>query len=330
MLFLLTDNIIFMLTHTHIRKTKGFDTMSKKTRGNLLLLFTSFIWGTAFVAQRVSMDYIGPFTFNAVRMLLAGMALLIVVALMDAIRRRRPELEAPSPADPKANKLLLIGGIATGGMLFIASSFQQFGVKYTTAGKAGFITALYIVLVPVLGLFLRKRVGRLVWVGVGVAVAGLYLLCISGSFSVGLGDALMVLCALFFAMHILIIDYFSPKVDGVKMSCIQFFVCSALGFAAMLIFETPVFSEILAAWQSIIYAGVISGGMGYTLQIIAQRDTEPTVASLLMSLESVFAVLAGVVLLHESMSWREGIGCLLMFTAIVLAQIPEKRGKPTN
>ena len=206
--------------------------------------------------------------------------------------------------------------------LFLASNLQQFGIKYTTVGKAGFITALYIILVPVLGLFMRKRVQGKVWVSVVLAVAGLYLLCITDGFSLGVGDLLVLLCALMFSVHILVIDYFSPRTDGVKMSCIQFFVCGILSGIAMLIFEKPSLDAILQAWMPILYAGVLSCGVAYTLQIVGQKDMDPTVAALILSLESVVSVLAGWVLLGESMSLRELSGCGLMFAAIILAQLP--------
>ena len=192
-------------------------------------------------------------------------------------------------------------------------------------GKAGFITALYIILVPVLGLFMKKRVQGKVWISVTLAVAGLYLLCITDGFSLGTGDLLVLLCALMFSVHILVIDYFSPKTDGVKMSCIQFFVCGILSGIAMLIFEEPSLGALLQAWMPILYAGVLSCGVAYTLQIVGQKDMDPTVASLILSLESVVSVLAGWVLLGQRLSLREISGCVLMFAAIILAQLPGKK-----
>lgn len=299
--------------------------MNKRIRGNLLLLLTALIWGVAFVAQKDSMDYIGPFTFNFTRMALAGVALLAIVGVT---ARRKPGPPAGAPDEALQRRMTWLGGFFCGLMLFVGSALQQFGVKYTTAGKAGFITALYIVLVPIFGLFLRKRVGKMVWAGVALAVGGLYLLCIQSGLSLGLGDGLVMLSAAGFALHILVVDHFSPRADGIKMSCIQFFVCGGLNLVCMLIFESPTLASIGAAWLPILYAGLLSSGMGYTLQILAQRDTDPTVASLIMSLESVFAVLAGGWLLGEVLSAREIWGCVLMAAAIVLAQLPE--GKPSH
>ena len=220
---------------------------------------------------------------------------------------------------------LLAGGICCGLALFVASNLQQIGIQYTTVGKAGFITALYIVLVPVFGIFLKKRAGIRVWVSVALAVAGLYLLCITDRLALGKGDILVLLCAVVFAVHILVVDHFSAKTDGVRMSCIQFLVCGLLSGVCMLLTEHPEMRLILQAWQPILYAGVFSCGVGYTLQIIGQKGTDPTVASLILSLESVVSVLAGWLLLGQRLSVRELGGCALMFAAILLAQLPERR-----
>lgn len=295
---------------------------AKKLRANLLLLLTAMIWGAAFVAQSVSMDYIGPFTFLCSRSILGGVVLLPVIALMD---KKKDTDEKEEPANHK--KTLLMGGLACGVALFVASAFQQIGIQETTAGKAGFITAMYMVLVPIAGLFLGKKTGGKVWGAVAVALVGMYLLCFSGGGlgAINRGDLMEMVCALGFTVHILVIDHFSGRVDGVKMSCIQFFVCGVLAFFAMIIFEEPNVQDILAAWMPIVYAGLMSSGVGYTLQIVAQKDTDPTVASLLMSLESVFSLVFGWILLHEAMSARELIGCVLMFAAIVWVQLPERR-----
>lgn len=301
--------------------------MSKKLRGNLLLLLTALIWGSSFVAQRAGMEYIGPFTFNGIRSLIGGIVLIPVILLLAKINGKGTDKKAlPLSGEEKRaeRKTLLIGGISCGVVLFIASSLQQIGVVYTTAGKAGFITALYIVLVPILGVFIGRKIRPIIWLCVALSVAGLYLLCMTGSFSLSKGDLLVLLCALAFAVHILVIDYFSPKTDGVKLSCIQFFVCGIISLVPMFIVETPVWSEILSCWIPILYAGALSCGVGYTLQIVAQRDTDPTVASLLLSLESVFAVISGVIILHEHIAGRELIGCIVMFAAIIIAQLPSK------
>ncbi|MDR0898088.1 MAG: DMT family transporter [Oscillospiraceae bacterium] len=279
---------------------------------NLLLVLTAFIWGTAFVAQSVGMDHLEPFTFNSVRNFIGALALLPVIA---AMRRGKPK---PSREERRATWL---GGLCCGLVLFAASNFQQFGIVYTTAGKAGFITALYIVLVPVCGFLLGKRVKLQIWAAVALAAAGLYLLCIQEDFSIGLGDLLVLVCAFLYTLHILVIDYFSRVADCVKMSCIQFLVGGVLAGICMLIFETPRVPNITAAWLPILYTGLLSSGVAYTLQIVTQKHTDPTVASLLMSLESVFAVLAGWLVLGESFTAREMGGVVLMFGAIVLAQV---------
>lgn len=288
-------------------------------RNSLLLLLTAFIWGAAFVAQSVGGEAVGCFTFNGVRSLIGALVLLPVIWLMDA--KKKEELK-----EKEDQKTLITGGICCGVMLCIASNFQQFGISFTTVGKAGFITAMYILIVPILGLFMKKKPGLQVWLGVVLAVMGLYLLCMtSESFSLSKGDFLVLICAGFFSLHILIIDYFSPKVDGVRMSCIQFLVCGILSMVMAFIFETPEFSAILSGWLPILYAGVLSCGVAYTLQIVGQKNMDPTVASLILSLESVFSVLAGWLILDQTLSLRELFGCVLMFLAIILAQLPQKK-----
>ena len=293
----------------------------KQLRANLLLLLTAMIWGAAFVAQSVSMDYVGPFTFLCTRSILGGVVLLPVIAVMG---KRKQEKSAEKSEN---RRILFLGGICCGIMLFIGSALQQVGIQYTTAGKAGFITAMYMVLVPICGLFFGKRPGGKTWAAVVVALVGMYLLCLYGSGIQNLskGDLLEMLCALGITAHILVIDHFSPKVDGVKMSCIQFFVCGILAGIFMLILETPSWESIRAAAMPILYAGILSSGVGYTLQIVAQKDTQPTVASLLMSLESVFSLIFGWILLKEAMSGVELLGCVLMFAAIIWVQLPEKK-----
>lgn len=295
----------------------------KQLRANLLLLLTAMIWGAAFVAQSVSMDYVGPFTFLCTRSILGGVVLLPVIAVMGKGKRKKEE------AKPDNRKLLLLGGICCGIMLFIGSALQQIGIQYTTAGKAGFITAMYMVLVPICGLFFGRKPSGKTWGAVVVALVGMYLLCLYGSGIQNLskGDLLEMLCALGFTAHILVIDHFSPKVDGVKMSCIQFFVCGILAGIFMLILETPSWENICNAAMPILYAGILSSGVGYTLQIVAQKDTQPTVASLLMSLESVFSLVFGWIILKEAMSGVELLGCCLMFAAIIWVQLPGKQKK---
>ena len=291
----------------------------KQLRGALLLTITALIWGTAFVAQSLGMDHLGPFAFNGVRNFIAALALLPILFFL---RRRAPESEKAQTAEEKkhARKILWTGGALCGTALAVASSLQQFGISYTTVGKAGFLTALYIV--PILGLFLKKRVPVTVWVSVVIAAAGTYLLSVQEGFTIAPGDLMVILCALGFSVHILIIDHFSPMVNGVALSCVQFFVCGVLCTAAALFSETFTLSDILKSAGPLLYTGLMSSGVGYTLQILGQKDTPPAVASLIMSLESVFAALSGWLILGQSMSGRELFGCILVFAAVILAQIP--------
>lgn len=289
-------------------------------KNSLLLLLTATIWGVAFVAQSVGMDYVGGFTFNMARSLIGSAVLLPVIWFMG----RNSSKKAEEAQGFGSRKDLLWGGLACGILMCLASNFQQFGIKYTTVGKAGFITACYIVLVPILGLFLKKKCSPFIWLAVAMSVAGLYLLCITDGFSIGKGDILVLICAVLFSFHILVIDYYSPKVDGVKLSCIQFLVCGILSGIPALIFEKPEMCAVLTAWQPILYAGVMSCGVAYTLQIIGQKNMNPTVASLILSLESCISVLAGWVILGQQLSAREIAGCVIMFAAIILAQLPQK------
>lgn len=284
-----------------------------------MLILTAFIWGTAFVAQSVGMDFLEPFTFNGVRSLIGGIVLLPCIFLIRRINARAGEPER----EEGTRKDLIIGGILCGLLLFAASSLQQIGIVYTTAGKAGFITAFYIVIVPVLGVFLHKRIGWKVWTAVVMALAGLYFLCMTEKLTVGKGDLYIFLCALIFSVHILVIDHFSPRVDGVKMSCIQFFTCGIVSLIPMFVWETPRVDNLLAGWVPLLYAGVLSCGVAYTLQVVGQKNVNPAIASLLLSLESCFSVLAGWLILGERLSTREFAGCILMFAAIILAQLPE-------
>lgn len=295
-------------------------TEKKTLRSSMLLLLTALIWGVAFVAQSEGMNYVGGFTFIGTRYLIGGAVLLPVLFFL---RKNNAEWKALSEEEQKKqNRIGVIGGICCGIALCTASSLQQFGIAYTTVGKAGFITALYIVIVPLLGLFLKKKVGLNIWISVAIAAVGMYLLCITEGFRIGKGDFLVFLCAITFSFHILIIDHFSPKADGVLISCVQFFTAGVIGTVLMFLFEQPTMSGILSAWAPILYAGVFSSGVGYTLQVVAQKDVEPTVASLLMSMESVFSMLAGWVLLGQKLSGKELLGCFLVFAAIILAQLP--------
>ncbi len=303
--------------------------MSKKMQSNILLLFTALIWGSSFVAQKSGMDYIEPFTFNGIRMVIGGLVLIPFILLMDRKKARDGAAEPMSDEEKaKARKKIIAGGICCGLAIFVASSLQQFGVSYTTAGKAGFITTLYVVIVPIISVLLRKRVRPIMWLCVVLGAVGLYLLCMTDdSFKLAFGDMLVLLCAVAFAVHIMVVDHFAAKLDGTKLSCIQFLTSGILGLIGMAIFESPDINAILDCWLPILYAGVLSCGLGYTFQVIAQKYAEPTVASLLMSLESVFAVISGAILLHETMSMRELTGCAVIFAAVIISQLPEKKKK---
>lgn len=292
--------------------------MKQQIKSSLILLLTATIWGVAFVAQSVGMEYIGPFTFNAIRCVLGGMVLIPVILVL----KKKKETGAENQ-EKEDKKTLWMGGIACGVILCIASNLQQFGIMEASVGKSGFFTALYIVMIPVIGIFIGKRPGIKLWFCVALAVVGMYLLCMKdGSFTIERADIMLLLCALAFSFHILVVDYFSPKVDGVKMSCIQFFVCGVLSAVGMLFTETPDISNIQAAWMPLLYAGLLSCGVGYTLQIVGQKGINPVIASLIMSLESVISALAGWVILGQVLSPKEILGCILMFVAIIITQIP--------
>lgn len=296
--------------------------MKTKVRNSCLLFLTACIWGSSFVAQSVGMDYIGPYTFNCLRFLIGSLVLLPVIFFS---RHRKKDQKDRSKDRTLQKKEMLCGGIVCGVVLCIASTLQQIGIIYTTAGKAGFLTAMYIVLVPVLGLFLKRKAGLQLWISVGLALIGLYLLCMKGTFSLNGGDVLLILCAIGFSVHIMVVDYFSPKLDGMILSCIQFLVAGLISGIGMLLSEQFDWHMVLLAAKPILYSGVLSCGVGYTLQVIAQKGLNPTVASLLMSLESVVSVIAGFLVLHEVLSGRELLGCVFMFAAVILAQIPVKR-----
>ncbi len=306
--------------------------MRSSLKNSFLLVLTALIWGVAFVAQKDGMNYIEPFTYNGVRNTIGGVFLLLILPLMDKIRAGREDFEKGS------RKNILLGGVLCGLVLFAASNLQQFGIALqspeTNVGKAGFITACYCAFVPVMGLFLRKRSPALVWLGVAVAVAGFFFLCLMDGIVAGRGlglersDLLLLACSLCYAVHILVIDHFSPLADGVRLSCIQFLVCGVLSLVCMAIWEEPVLKNILACGVPILYAGIMSSGVAYTLQIIAQKGVQPAVASLLLSLESVFSVLAGYVLMPGSgLSGWELAGCVLVFAAVVMVQLAPRSRK---
>lgn len=289
-----------------------------RIRQNVLPLITALIWGTAFVAQSVGAEYMGPFTFNALRAIIAFFFLLALCALRRSVAWKK----GAGDAVPASRRDLAVGGLCCGAALAVASFLQQKGIETTTAGKAGFITALYIVLVPLIGLFLRRRVPKAVWGSVVLAVAGLYCLCITEDFSIAGGDFYLLLCALCFAIQIMVVDHFTQKVDGVELSCAQFFVMSILSSLGMLTEQLPPPELLMNCLWPVLYVGVFSSGVAYTLQILAQKDSDPAVVSLLMSMESVFATISGAVILGDRMSMKEYFGCGLMLAAVILAQLP--------
>lgn len=301
---------------------------NQKLKGNFILLLTALIWGVSFIAQSKGVEQIPPMTFNGIRSLLGGVVLLPVIYFLDSGKRRK------GVSVQSVDKTLIKGGVMCGIFLCIATTLQTAGMIYTSPGKAGFITALYMVIIPIVNLFFGKKPRPIILVSVFIAVIGLYLMCIQSSLALNFGDLLILLCAFVFAGHILVVDHYSPKVDGVKLSCIQFFVCGIINIAAALLFEKPSLVPLRSAWGAIAYSGIMSCGVAYTLQIVGQKYTDPTSASILMSLESVFATLSTVILVAlgwnitgGAMTMREILGCVLMFIAIILVQLPEKSRK---
>ncbi len=299
--------------------------MSKKwIRQIVFPLIAAFIWGTSFVSQSQAAEHIGPFTFNALRCAMAAIFLALILLGRDVFYKRKRCVQGQSaPCEKRNFKVLLVGGILCGIMLFCATNLQQLGLESTSPGKAAFISALYVVFVPVLELFFGKRVRPLIWLSIGLVVVGLYFLCITDKMVIGKSDFFVLLSALCFSCHIMTIDRVSPRADGVELSCVQFFVVSGVSTVAMLLTETVSWQAIGACLWPLIYVGVFSGGVAYTLQILAQKNSNPTVVSLLLGLESVFAVLADGVITGTWLTQREWLGSGLMLIAIVLAQLPE-------
>lgn len=298
-------------------------------RQTSFLLITAFIWGCSFVAQSIGMESVGPFTFTASRMALGFLFLLPIVSLMRGRLARTQPAELARRRAPEYRRNLMLGGFLCGLCLFGGEALQQFGLVHDTeVGKAGFITALYIVFVPLIGLFLGQKSRLTLWLAVLIAVAGLWFLCLPPEgFSIALGDTYIFLCAIVFALHILVISRFVTKVNGIELSMMQFFFGCIISFTTMLVFEHPTVEGLTAALPAILWAGIMSNGIAYTLQIVGQRGMNETAASLIMSLESVFSVLAGWVVLSEVLTPREGLGCVLMAVAVVLAQLPERKKK---
>ncbi len=300
--------------------------MNKKMQSNILLLITAVIWGSAFVAQKAG-AVLEPFTYNGIRMLIGGLVLIPVIFIFKKINGE--DSEAKSEEERQAErKTLLVGGLCCGLALCIASTLQQFGLYFDAdAGKAGFITSLYIVIVPVLGLFLKQKVKPIVWGCIALGAVGFYLLTMAGKgegFTLHTGELFVLICAVAFSCHILVVDHFSPKCDGIKLSCIQFLFCGIIGIICMFIFENPVWADIVDCWLPILYCGVFSSGVAYTCQVLGQKHAEPSVASLIMSLESVFSVIFGALILGERLTLLEGLGCVVIFIAVVIPQLPSK------
>lgn len=291
----------------------------RKFKGELLLLLAALIWGTSFVTQKLGMNYVEPFTFGASRFLLGAAILIPVIFLFDRINKNKEN--SKSETTGFKNKNLIKGGILCGIALFFGISFQQTGLIYTSVGKSGFITALYVVLVPLFGIFMGKKIDRITWAGVILALFGLYLLCIKEGFTIEKGDAIVLAGTFFWALQIIIVDSYADRVDGIKMSFLQFLVAGILSAILAFIFENPTMEAIIDCAGPILYTAIMVVGVAYTLQIIGQKYTNPTVSAIIMSMESVFAAISGAIFLNESMTIKEAIGSALMFIAVIITQV---------
>lgn len=290
---------------------------SSQLKSSIMAFVAAFIWGTAFVAQSVSTDKVPPFAFNALRSAIATVCLLLISQALDVHRLRRDGVR------PRCDKkVLALGGICCGVFLAAATNFQQAALADTAPGKAAFITALYVVLVPVLGIFFKKRASLGVWISVILSVVGLYFLCVTGTLDLRPSDIMLLACALGFALQILCVDYFVQRVDPIKLSCAQFFVTSVISAVCAAIFEQPTVQGAVDCLWPILYVGVFSSCGAYTLQILAQKGSDPTVVTIILSLESVISVISGALILRDRLTDREYLGCVLMFAAVILAQIP--------
>lgn len=286
----------------------------QELKSNILLLITAAIWGLAFVAQKVGAEYIGPFAFNGIRFALGGISLIPLLLYFSKTQNQTIN---------NCNKkyTFIIAGIITGCVLFLGASLQQIGLNYTSAGKAAFITGLYMVFVPIISIFLKKNIPLTIWVSVVMTAIGLYFLSIKENFSISQGDLLEIIGALFWALHILAIDYFIKKIDALKLSFVQTLTCSILSIIASLIFEKTAISSIYSALIPILYGGIFSVGIAYTLQIVGQKHARPSHAAIILSMESVFATLGGMILLNEHLQLREYLGCFLMLSGMLLSQV---------
>jgi drug/metabolite transporter (DMT)-like permease len=282
-------------------------------RGDGLLLLTAMIWGSAFVAQKAGMDHIGPFVFNGVRF---GLGALVLTPL--ALRTRGPQRFLPNRPRPPS---LILSSILAGILLFAGSSLQQVGIIFTTAGKAGFITGLYVIIVPLLGLIWGQKAGKGAWLGACLAVIGLYLLTVKSGFTLSLGDGLVFLCAVMFALHVVTIGWLAPKLEVIKLAVLQFWVCALLSLGIGLVVEQTTWPQLMDASVPILYGGLLSVGVAYTLQVVAQRQAPPTHAAIILSMETVFAVISGYLILGETLSPRAWAGCGLMLCGMLIAQL---------
>ncbi len=297
--------------------------MSKTITSNIFLMGTAIIWGFAFVVQRDSMGTMGPFMFSGIRMLLGSLTLVPIFMFADSRRRKRGEFKNITAEERAAGrKNLAIGGIAAGIIIFIAANLQQVGLVTVDAGKTAFITALYILLVPLCGIFLKNKTSVFNWIAAIIGAIGLYFLCITEGFSIAWGDLLVLIGAFFWAFHILVFDRFAPKVDVFKLVSIQFLVAGAISLIVALVTETNTIAAIWAEAPNIAYAGMLSSAIAFSLQGLGQKHANPTVASVILSTESMFGAIFGAIFLHEVLAGRELLGCVLMMVAILLAQIP--------
>ncbi len=293
-------------------------------KANILLLLTAAIWGLAFVAQKVGAEHVGAFTYNGIRFALGSISLIPLILFLN---KKKGENEKTKDGDRDSLKLTVKAGIIAGCALFIATSLQQMGVMGTTAGKAGFITGLYMVIVPILGLFLKQKVNKSTWIGIVISIIGLYLLSINEDFSISNGDLLVLIGSVGWAIHILLIDNFTKKIDPLKLSSVQFATCSILSLVMAIIFEDINMVGISGAMVSILYGGLLSVGVAYTLQVVAQKNAKPSHAAILLSMESVFGALGGAMFLGERIGARGLVGCILIFIAIIISQLkPSEKG----
>ncbi|WP_277062751.1 DMT family transporter [Solobacterium moorei] len=290
------------------------------SKSNLLLILASIIWGCAFVAQNVGMNYIGPWTFSTIRFLIAGFSLLAIIPILD---KKRTHVIRPKTKEEKMK--LLLGSVLCGLALSIGSIVQQIAMLTVPVAKAGFLTTLYVLFVPMITLLFGKKIPLKVWIGIAMALFGLYLLSMAGNLAIGIGEILLILAAFLFAIHIIIIGHFSTRVDPVRLSCGQLLIGGFATVIPMIVIEKPTMGSILAAYIPLLYTGIFSSCVAYTLQIFAQKEANPTIAGMLLSLESVFAALAGYLILHQVLNTRELIGCVVIFIAIVIAQLPNRR-----